>query len=192
MKELAYKLTRVAGTLVATALMATPILGSAQDADSTVQPRLRVGADQTLAVPLYKSRVIKLDEPAARISVGSPDIADILILRATQLYVLGKDLGTTNVLLWDRNDFLIGTTASKISRSRAFGARYMVSFLAFSGALPLIAIVQANWGFDGLFRVLMVCAAIILVGSRVLLSKPSTGDAHDGALAGSSAAAVKQ
>ncbi len=71
------------------------------------------------------------------------------------------------------NDFLIGTTASEKSRSRAFGARYMVSFLAFSATLPLIAVIQANWGFDGLFRVLMVCAAAILVGSRVLLSKPS-------------------
>ncbi len=71
------------------------------------------------------------------------------------------------------NDFLIGTTASKISRSRAFGARYAVSFIAFSGALPLIAIIQTHWGFDGLFRVLALCAAIILVGSRILLSKPT-------------------
>ena len=89
------------------------------------------------------------------------------------------------------NDFLIGTTASKISRSRAFGARYLVSFLAFSGALPLIAIIQENWGFDGLFRVLMLCAAIILVGSRVLLSKPSTSDAQDAAVAQSATAEVK-
>jgi len=69
-------------------------------------------------------------------------------------------------------DFLIGTTASKISRSRAFGARYMVSFFAFSGALPLIAIVQANWGFDMLFYILLACAALILFFSRVLLSAP--------------------
>jgi sugar phosphate permease len=67
-------------------------------------------------------------------------------------------------------DFLIGTTASKISRSRAFGARYMGSFLAFSGALSLIAIVQANWGFDMLFYILMACAALILLFSHVLLS----------------------
>ena len=72
------------------------------------------------------------------------------------------------------SDFLIGTTASKISRSRAFGARYMVSFLAFSGALPLIAVVQSNWGFDGLFYVLMVCTITILVGSRILLLAPKT------------------
>lgn len=62
---------------------------------------------QTMNVPLYKSRLIRLDGPAARVSVGNPDVADILILRSTQLYVLGKDLGTTNVLLWDRGDRLV-------------------------------------------------------------------------------------
>ena len=64
-------------------------------------------SSQLINVPLYKSRLISLNAPAARVSVGNPDVADILILRATQLYVLGKDLGTTNVLLWDRNDRLV-------------------------------------------------------------------------------------
>nr|NIS43275.1 type II and III secretion system protein family protein [Desulfuromonadales bacterium] len=58
--------------------------------------------NQSLTVPLFKSTAVKLKARPARISVGSPDIADILILRSTQLYVLGKDIGTTNVLLWDR------------------------------------------------------------------------------------------
>ena len=71
--------------------------------------RLGGGAENSMAVPLYKSRIIGLNAPAARVSVGNPDVADILILRTTQLYVLGKDLGTTNVLLWDRDDILIGT-----------------------------------------------------------------------------------
>jgi pilus assembly protein CpaC len=68
-----------------------------------------------LEVPLFKSRVVRLDRPAARISVGNPDIADILILRSSQLYVLGKDLGTTNVLLWDRNEQLIDTVAVEVA-----------------------------------------------------------------------------
>ena len=72
-------------------------------------------ADDSLIVPLFKSRVVQLDEPAARVSVGNPDVADILILRATQLYVLGKDLGTTNVLLWDRQDRLVGTVAVEVT-----------------------------------------------------------------------------
>ena len=62
---------------------------------------------ESLRVPLYKSRLVQLDTAANRVSVGNPDIADILIVRASQLYVLGKDLGTTNVLLWDRDDVLI-------------------------------------------------------------------------------------
>ncbi len=71
--------------------------------------RLGGGAENSMAVPLYKSRIVGLNAPASRVSVGNPDIADILILRTTQLYVLGKSLGTTNVLLWDRDDVLIGT-----------------------------------------------------------------------------------
>jgi pilus assembly protein CpaC len=83
------------------------------DADAQVQPltapsTLLNGSDE-LVVPLYQSKVVRLDVPAQRISVGNPDIADILILRSTQLYVLGKDLGTTNVLVWDSQDRLIGT-----------------------------------------------------------------------------------
>jgi len=71
--------------------------------------------DNALSVPLYKSRVVTLDTPATRVSVGNAEIADILILRSTQLYVLGKDLGTTNVLLWDRSDQLIGTVSVEVT-----------------------------------------------------------------------------
>ncbi len=70
---------------------------------------------QTIYVPLYKSRLVRFAEPATRISVGNPDVADILILRSTQLYVLGKDLGTTNVLLWDKEDRLIGTVEVEVT-----------------------------------------------------------------------------
>jgi pilus assembly protein CpaC len=78
-------------------------------------PRVGGGAENSLTVPLYKSRVLSLDAPAARISVGNADIADILILRSSQLYVLGKDLGTTNVLLWDNSDRLIGTVSVEVT-----------------------------------------------------------------------------
>jgi pilus assembly protein CpaC len=73
------------------------------------------GAENALMVPLYKSRVVSLDAPAKRVSVGNPEIADILILRSTQLYVLGKDIGTTNVLLWDSSDRLIGTVSVEVT-----------------------------------------------------------------------------
>jgi pilus assembly protein CpaC len=85
--------------------------GYAQEGNS----RVGGGAENSLTVPLYKSRVLSLDAPAARISVGNADIADILILRSSHLYVLGKDLGTTNVLLWDRDERLIGTVSVEVT-----------------------------------------------------------------------------
>ena len=102
-------LIRMLATLVATALYMQAAI--AQEGSS----RVGGGADNSLMVPLYKSRVLTLDAPATRISVGNADIADILILRSSQLYVLGKDLGTTNVLLWDRNDRLIGTVSVEVT-----------------------------------------------------------------------------
>ena len=105
MRELQHRLGNAWMTLLVFMLLIWLTPAGAQDQIS----RLGGGAENSVAVPLYKSRVIGLNAPAARISVGNPDVADILILRSTQLYVLGKDLGTTNVLLWDRDDMLIGT-----------------------------------------------------------------------------------
>ncbi|MBV2206392.1 MAG: pilus assembly protein N-terminal domain-containing protein, partial [Pseudomonas sp.] len=58
-------------------------------------------------VPIYKSRVLTTRTAVKRISVGNPAIADILITSPTQLYLLGRSLGSTNVLLWDGNNRLI-------------------------------------------------------------------------------------
>ena len=62
---------------------------------------------RTIWVPLYKSHILKLNRPVKKVSIGNPDIADILIMRSDQLYVLGRGLGTTNVLLWDNKNKLI-------------------------------------------------------------------------------------
>lgn len=102
--------------LVTLLLLFTLVISGQSFGQFTVMAQqLGRGADNALSVPLYKSRVVSLDAPAKRISVGNPQIADILILRSTQLYVLGKDLGTTNVLLWDSADRLIGTVSVEVT-----------------------------------------------------------------------------
>lgn len=58
----------------------------------------------TIVVPLGKSRVLDLSVPAARISVANPAIADILSINDRQIYINGKELGTTNMILWDEAD----------------------------------------------------------------------------------------
>ena len=72
-------------------------------------PLVGGGGTIDLIVPLYKSRVVTVDVPTSRVSVGNPDIADFVVISPTQLYVLGKDIGNTNVLLWDNNTHLIGS-----------------------------------------------------------------------------------
>ena len=62
---------------------------------------------RTIWVPLYKSHILELNTPVSKISIGNPDIADILIMQSGQLYILGRGLGTTNVLLWDKRNKLI-------------------------------------------------------------------------------------
>jgi pilus assembly protein CpaC len=98
----------------AIALQSLALTASAQSGSETGST-LRQGLAATMSVPLYKSGVLRLDSPAARISVGNAQIADILILRSTQLYVLGKSLGSTNVMLWDRSDQLIGTVEVEVT-----------------------------------------------------------------------------
>jgi pilus assembly protein CpaC len=55
----------------------------------------------TISVTLYKSYVLKLSQPAKRVSVGNPGVADIVVLRSNQVHIVGKNLGSTNVVFWD-------------------------------------------------------------------------------------------
>ena len=98
------------------ALFAVVLLVGLNQANAQSElPRRSTAPETSLIVPLYKSEIVRLTIPAARVSVGNPDIADLIILQSTQLYVLGKDLGTTNVLLWDRSDVLIGTVNVEVT-----------------------------------------------------------------------------
>ena len=60
-----------------------------------------------LEVPVNKSQVIRADRPYSKALIGSPEIADILPLSDSSLYVLGKKTGTTSLTLYDRANRLI-------------------------------------------------------------------------------------
>ena len=69
------------------------------------------------------------------------------------------------------NDFMIGKMASGPARARVYGVRYVVSFTALAAALPLISFVYGAYGFDTLFRLMAVAAAIIFVAVACLPSR---------------------
>ena len=49
---------------------------------------------QTVNVPLYKSRIIQLNGPVHKISVGNKEVADILVMRSNQVYIVGNGIGS--------------------------------------------------------------------------------------------------
>jgi len=63
--------------------------------------------DDSVRIPIFKSKNLQMDKAIHRVSVGNPDIADILILRSRELYIVGKKLGTTNMMVWDKDDNLV-------------------------------------------------------------------------------------
>ena len=76
------------------------------------------------------------------------------------------------------NDYMIGRLADGQWRARIYGVRYVVSFTVLAAALPLIAFIYENWGFDVLFRVLALSAAVILAAVSLLPQRlPATRDA---------------
>jgi pilus assembly protein CpaC len=101
-------LTLLAGLVAVATTVATPQITEA--ATTATGPwSLKDETGGVVKVALYKSRILELSRPVKKISVGNPMIADILILQAKQVYIVGKALGTTNVVLWDQNDSVINT-----------------------------------------------------------------------------------
>ncbi len=84
--------------------------------DRDIETAMRtVTSSKAFEVPLYKSRILDVDKPVRKLSIGNPEIADILVLRANQVYVVGKSLGTTNVVLWDASNRIIATIDIEIT-----------------------------------------------------------------------------
>ena len=59
---------------------------------------------RNMALAEGKSTLMHLPFPVARVSVGDPRIADVILLNTTDVYLLGKSVGTTNLIVWNRNN----------------------------------------------------------------------------------------
>lgn len=68
-----------------------------------------------LLVALNKSQVIEVDRSFAEVSVGNPEVADVVPLTRQSLYVFGKKLGTTSLTLTDGSGKLIAVVDVVVS-----------------------------------------------------------------------------
>lgn len=55
-----------------------------------------------LTMVINKSTILRLDAPAARISVANPAVADITPISSREIYVLAKAVGNTNLIVWSK------------------------------------------------------------------------------------------
>ena len=61
----------------------------------------------TLNLPINKSQTLRVPRPFARIAIGNPKIADVSPVTSTVAYLLGKEIGTTNLTMYDKSGAVI-------------------------------------------------------------------------------------
>lgn len=67
-----------------------------------------------LELVIGKSTLMRLPSPIERISVGNPNIADVSLISPVELYLLGKNYGSTNLVIWRKG---AATTAIDVNVS---------------------------------------------------------------------------
>ena len=75
---------------------------TASPPSTAVQP-LTQGAVQVgspIRLTAGKSTLLRLPESAQRLSIANPDVADVMLVNPTEVYVLAKKGGTTNLMVW--------------------------------------------------------------------------------------------
>jgi pilus assembly protein CpaC len=90
-------------------MLASPFPALGADADPGDASFQSVGVSvRHVAVTVFKSHTFKIDRPFATAVVGSPEIADVLPMTDSSLYIQGKKIGTTNVSVFDAKSRVIG------------------------------------------------------------------------------------
>jgi pilus assembly protein CpaC len=57
----------------------------------------------TVTTFVGKTKIIRLSSPVSRVAVGDADIADFKVVSSSEVYLLGKAVGTTSLILWQKN-----------------------------------------------------------------------------------------
>jgi pilus assembly protein CpaC len=90
-------------------------LASAASADDVLQPLIELERGKMI--------VLKPQYRVSRIAVGDPEIADFVVNGASEIQVVGKRVGTTNLMVWDsRNriqavmDVTVGSVKAQLVR----------------------------------------------------------------------------
>ncbi|APX05271.1 MULTISPECIES: type II and III secretion system protein family protein [Vibrio] len=62
---------------------------------------------KVVSVAHHQSTQLMISGKAKKVTLGDPEVLDIIVLRSNELFLVGKKLGTTNVSVWDSRGRLI-------------------------------------------------------------------------------------
>jgi len=108
---------------------AVTIAGDAIEAQ-TLEPK-------TLTLVSGKSIVLRSVTPISRVSVAAPAVADFLMLSANEIYITGKEAGTTNLTLW-QNKKLVAIYDLEVSYDLSRLKQHLQQILPDEEALQVI------------------------------------------------------
>ncbi|WP_274629528.1 type II and III secretion system protein family protein [Arvimicrobium flavum] len=99
--------------LVAAVMLVAGGLAPASAADGVI--RISSTKPASVKIARGKPRTIKTDVPFYEIVIGDPEIANVNPLTDRSFYVLGNNLGTTGIALFDQNKQLVGTVDVEVT-----------------------------------------------------------------------------
>ncbi|AIW17940.1 type II and III secretion system protein family protein [Vibrio coralliilyticus] len=74
---------------------------------SSFQSYAATQSSKVVKVPHHKSTHVTLVGKAKRVSLGDPEVLDIVMLKSNEVFLIGKKLGSTNLMAWDSRGRLI-------------------------------------------------------------------------------------
>jgi pilus assembly protein CpaC len=121
-----------------------------------------------------KSSIVRLQHPATRVAVGDARIADVILLNPRELYMLGRTVGTTNLILWQKSgDTIIAdlavsadTATLQVGIDKLTGKAGMVKVTAAADSLMLSGTVP---------DVVMAEHVLQMANAFVTRSRPTAG-----------------
>jgi pilus assembly protein CpaC len=84
-----------------------------------------VGEQSTVVVPLGKSTMVNLREPVRERTVGNPSVVQTMLVSPQTLYLLGSDIGTTNMIVQGKSgscsviDVVVGADPAGLQQTLA-------------------------------------------------------------------------
>jgi len=73
-------------------------------AQSPSTPQADADHNEPITLPIRQSQVFQPPWPVTRVSVADPEVADVRILAPDQILLLGKTIGSTDLVMWDKGE----------------------------------------------------------------------------------------